>query len=157
MEMNPSKPHGPNRHSAATLHFLSLWALISLSNSCALQDQSVASTKETTFDRVKPVLERNCVHYHGTMRLPGMPAMNDTEALSRSIGPNQFIVPGEPGNSRFLAVATLSDNQAGAMPPTGHAITAEEAEILRSWIESGAPLPKENTPLNSQGASPRSR
>jgi len=120
--------------------------------------QSPDSPKnQAAFQRVLPLLETNCVHCHGVQRLPTMPALTDTEVLATLIGPGQLIVPGAPESSRFFQVVTLADNQAGAMPPTGHGISKSEVETLRKWIQSGASLPAENLTLKPRGLGPRSR
>lgn len=128
-------------------------------NSCATQTaaENKDDEKFAAFAEVKPLLERNCVHCHSTIRLPGMPSLADTKALANLIGPNKLIVPGKPEQSRFYVVVTLADNQAGAMPPTGHAMTPEEVAALKKWIQLGAELPAENIPLQRDGRSPRSR
>lgn len=111
-----------------------------------------------TFETVRPVLENTCLHCHGTNRLQNMPALTDTLAIARLIGPGKLIVPGHPEQSRFLQVVTFTDTQAGAMPPTGHAISRPEVERLRTWITAGAPLPSgPPTPLTPRGEAPRSR
>lgn len=110
-----------------------------------------------SFSRVKPVLERNCVHCHATNRLPGMPSLTDTQALTRLIGTSNLIVPGKPEQSRFYIVATLTDDQAGAMPPTGHGLNPQDTQILREWIQQGAALPEESVLLQPEGTAPRSR
>ena len=127
---------------------------------CA-SDQPLAQTSESpknpaAFQRVLPLLETNCVHCHGAQRLPTMPALADTKVLATLIGPGKLIVPGSPESSRFFQVVALSDNQAGAMPPTGHGISKSEVETLRKWIQSGAPLPAENLILKPRGMGPRS-
>jgi mono/diheme cytochrome c family protein len=113
--------------------------------------------RAASFARVRPVLEGSCVHCHGWQRLPGMPPLTDTKALAALTGPGQLIVPGHPDQSRFYAVMTLADNQTGAMPPTGHALSRKEVAALRTWIEEGAPVPFENSKLVPAGAVPRSR
>ena len=87
-----------------------------------------------------------------------MPAFTDTRALTRLIGPGNWIVPGHPERSRFFQVVTLADAQPGAMPPTGHAISRTEVEAMRAWIAAGAPVP-EGAPvvLTTRGAAPHSR
>jgi mono/diheme cytochrome c family protein len=110
-----------------------------------------------SFARVKPVLERNCVHCHAAIRLPGMPSLTDTKAIAGHIGPGKLIVPGKPEQSRFYLVAALSDDEAGAMPPTGHAMEANELSVLRDWIQGGAPVPGETILLHPEGIPPRSR
>jgi hypothetical protein len=86
-----------------------------------------------------------------------MPSLTDTQALSRLIGTNNLIVPGKPEQSRFYVVATLTDDQAGAMPPTGHALNRQDTQILKEWIQQGAALPEKPLKLQPKGTSPRSR
>ncbi len=135
-------------------------ALLVLATSCTTAPQLVApapKAKQGTFKGVLPLLETNCSHCHGEQRLPTMPALTDTKSLGALIGPGKFIVPGKPENSRFYQVVTLSDNQAGAMPPTGHAISKSELQALQTWIASGAPLSSENLVITPRGMAPRSR
>ena len=111
-----------------------------------------------SFASVRPVLESNCVHCHGPNRLAHMPALADTRSLAGLIGPGNWIVPGHPERSRFFQVVTLSDAQPGAMPPTGHAISAAEVEKLRAWIVAGAAVPEgESVALIPRGEGPRSQ
>lgn len=129
-----------------------------LAVSCVSQPSAETQDKKnSSFARVKPVLERNCVHCHASNRLSGMPALSDTKSLAGLIGPGNLIMPGKPEQSRFYQVTTLSDDQAGAMPPTGHAISSREATILREWIQGGAALPVDTIKLNPVGTAPRSR
>jgi len=116
------------------------------------QDRKVA-----LFAKVRPVLERSCVHCHAVQRLPGMPALTNTQALTSLTGPGKLIFPGSPERSRFFQVVTLSDHDVGAMPPTGHGLPKREVEALRTWILEGAPVPDRNMDLTPQGVVPRSR
>ncbi|MEP6672878.1 MAG: c-type cytochrome [Chthoniobacter sp.] len=118
---------------------------------------TVHPSAPATYQQVVPLLENNCVHCHGQQRLPSMPPLTDTAALAALIGPGKLIVPGHPEDSRFLRVVTLADNQVGAMPPTGHAISPREVELMRAWIANGAPLPAVNVDLTPRGRGPRSR
>lgn len=137
--------------------FLTLGTLL-LPVSCASQPPAKnRDDPDSSFAQVKPVLERNCVHCHAAIRLPGMPSLTDTKALASLIGPGKLIVPGKPEQSRFYLVTTLADDQAGAMPPTGHAMKRREVAALRKWIQAGAPLPKDNLKFHAEGISPRSR
>ena len=86
-----------------------------------------------------------------------MPSLTDTKALAGHIGSGKLIVPGKPEQSRFYLVAALSDDEAGAMPPTGHAMEANELSVLRDWIQGGAPVPGETILLHPEGIPPRSR
>lgn len=111
-----------------------------------------------SFESVRPVLETSCVHCHGDYRLNHMPPMNTTKALAKLRGPGNWIMPGKPEHSLFYQVVIMKDEQPGAMPPTGHAISKADAEKLRIWIQAGAPLPEgRSITLRPLGEAPRSR
>jgi mono/diheme cytochrome c family protein len=114
-------------------------------------------TAATGFDQARTVLEASCVHCHGSQRIAGMPSFSSTRDLAALTGPGKMIVPGNPEQSRFFQVVTLSDSDIGAMPPTGHALTPQEVEVLKTWIAGGAVLPEKNVPLRPHGRAPRSR
>ncbi len=127
-------------------------------NGCLPIGPSTASGgTRTSFNKIRPILESSCVHCHGAIRLPNMPSFNSTRALASITGPDKLIVPGAPEKSRFYQVTTLSDDQVGAMPPTGHALKPREIELIRQWIEEGAKIPQEDLTLTPRGQSPRSR
>lgn len=129
-----------------------LWLLATLTAGC----HSPGRGTRSAFDRVQPVLERHCVHCHGTGRLPGMPAFDTTESLQALKG--RWILPGHAASSRFYQVVAAGDDQPMAMPPTGHAISKRDAAAIRDWITAGAPLPPApGLPLQPQGREMRSR
>lgn len=112
---------------------------------------------DPAFDTVRFVLETNCVHCHGDNRLSHMPPINDTHALQRLASSPQWIVPGHPEKSRFYQVVVFPDNVPGAMPPTGHAISKRETQVLRDWIKTGARVPGgKAVKLAPRGELPRS-
>mgnify|MGYP000969729753 FL=1 len=136
-----SKPYLPS--NVLMKRFLPLLLLASFAQKLAFF--AVANS----FAPVRTVLETNCVHCHGDNRLSTMPPINDTQALSKLIG-QHWIVPGKPEASRFFQVVTFPDEIPGAMPPSGHAISKKEVQILREWIKSGAKLPAHNIKLKPQ-------
>ena len=137
--------------------FLALFAA-GILVSCTTPKSTVGTAASGGFAEAKGVIERNCVHCHGTQRLATMPSFNDTKALAALRGTGKWIVPGKPEESRFLQVVTLADSQPGTMPPTGHAISKAEIAKLRAWIVAGAAIPDGAlVMLQPQGAAPRSR
>ncbi len=117
-----------------------------------------APDSHPTFAKAKVVLETNCVHCHGDNRLSGMPSIATTRALAKLIGPGNWIIPGQPDQSRFFQVVIFPDEIPNAMPPTGHGISAPEIADLRAWILAGAPVPTQrHLKLRPQGEAPRSR
>lgn len=130
--------HRPQSKTLLRLSLLLAVAAGSLAGACAgLRGPGRAGS----FASVRPVLERHCVHCHGAGRLPHMIAFNDTSLLEALKGPGKWIQPGKPEDSRFYQVVAASDEQPGAMPPTGHAISRTDVSVIRAWIEAGAPLP----------------
>ena len=110
-----------------------------------------------TFASVRPVLEQNCVHCHGENRLGHMPAFDSNHALTSLRGQANWIVPGKPEQSRFYQVVTFSDETPMAMPPSGHAISQGDMNLLRQWIKAGAPIPEgKKIRLRPRGSLPRS-
>lgn len=132
---------------------LALLSLVACIASCTQVPTSDADA--AAFAPVRTVLETNCVHCHGDNRLSTMPPINHTQALAKLIG-QHWIVPGKPEASRFFQVVTFPDEIPGAMPPSGHAISKKEVQILRSWIKAGAKVPAHNIKLTPQGPLPRS-
>lgn len=122
---------------------------------CATAPGGGATT--SSFDQARTVIEASCVHCHGSQRIAGMPSFSSTRDLAALTGPGKMIVPGNPEQSRFFQVVAMSDSDIGAMPPTGHALTPQEVEVLKTWIAGGAVLPEKNVPLRPHGRAPRSR
>ena len=130
-------------------------AIVALLSGCQTTAPVAASG---TFESVRPILERDCVHCHGDARLPHMVSFADTAALAKLRGPNLWIWPGHPEKSRLYRVITAPDTTPNAMPPTGHAIAPEESESIRAWIAAGAKLPPgEPVKLTPRGEGIRSR
>lgn len=112
---------------------------------------------EGSFASARNVLEAKCVHCHGKERLANMPPFGSTAALAKLKADGVWLVAGKPERSRMFQVVTLTDEQIGAMPPTGHAISKAEVALLRAWIANGAPLPEgRSVTLKPQGTLVRS-
>jgi mono/diheme cytochrome c family protein len=140
------------------LHLLPLLCITLLLNACITGEPDAVADLPPTFGPAKTVLQVNCVHCHGDQRLSGMPSIASTHSLAKLIGPGNWIIPGQPDQSRFFQVVIFPDEIPNAMPPTGHAISAAEVATLRAWITAGAPLPAgRDIVLHPQGEAPRSR
>lgn len=138
------------------LLFSACLVLFSACSQPVWSDKSENASPEThLWGPALTVLEHQCVHCHGDNRLSSMPPINGTRALSKLIG-SHWIVPGKPEASRFFQVVTFPDEIPGAMPPSGHAISRKDMQILRDWIKAGARLPAQNVKLIPVGPLPRS-
>lgn len=90
--------------------------------------------------QIKPILESKCYTCHssasGEDTKPALQAFVMTRESCAGL-----IVPGNPGQSRFLALASTHHNLA-TMPPVGNRLTGTESRLLKRWILEGAPWPQ---------------
>ncbi|MBS1790361.1 MAG: PSD1 domain-containing protein [Acidobacteria bacterium] len=102
-----------------------------------------AAAQEVQFNRdIRPLLSDRCFYCHGPderNRKAGL-RLDTFEGATKDRGGYRAITPGKPDESELLRRVTSHD--AGEMMPPPSAkkapITAEEAALLRRWIEQGA-------------------
>ena len=95
-----------------------------------------AQAEPPSFSRdIRPILSGKCFQCHG----PDREAREAELRLDRrqSAIDADVIVPGNPAESWILDVVT-SDDPDLRMPAKGEPLSAEEIELLRAWIDSGA-------------------
>lgn len=127
-----------------------------LSCACTMKESPESEAELAAFAPVQAVLEANCVHCHGDNRLSTMPSIHDSRALAALVRAGGWITPGKPEASRLYQVVSFPDQAPGAMPPTGHAISKKEREVLRDWITQGARVPAGRRVFVPRGQMPRS-
>lgn len=91
---------------------------------------------EVNFTRdVRPILSGRCFKCHG----PDANARDADLRLDRREDAVEFaaIAPGAPDESSLIERISSSDPDL-RMPPTGKALTADEIDLLREWIQAGA-------------------
>jgi hypothetical protein len=92
------------------------------------------------------LLRKRCAGCHGARtQLSGLRLDERTGAL-------RVIVPGKANESKLMAMVSGAPG-AKLMPPAGARLTASELELLRRWIEGGAPYPALVTKQDSAGRS----
>jgi hypothetical protein len=112
-------------------------------------EQSNQSQKaKLDFNRdIRPILSNNCFRCHGpdeAERSGGGAQglrLDSPEGLREDLGGHFAVVPGKPDESHMIA-RILSNDPAEVMPPpeTGRKLSAAEVQLLRQWIEQGAPF-----------------
>ena len=141
---------------ARRFHAMTLRVLLPLLIASALR----AEDAESLFvRRVWPLFQEKCLACHGNdeKKIKADYDMRTLESATKGgESGSTALVPGKPEASRFFQVVTFPDEIPGAMPPSGHAISKKEVQILRDWIKSGAKLPAHNIKLKPQGPLPRS-
>lgn len=86
---------------------------------------------------VQPILEERCVHCHNQEQMPGK---FNLETRAAALRDGRRIVPGKSEQS-IMIIALTTGNHALSMPAVGTAPPPEEIEVLRAWIDAGAPWP----------------
>jgi hypothetical protein len=119
------------------LSFLALFAF-------AVPAGAIAAEAKVNFNRdIRPILSDNCFACHGPdakQRKAKLRLDNREGALAKLRGGDRAIVPGKIDES--VLVERISTDDAGQrMPPkkSGKHLTAVQIELLRRWIEQGAP------------------
>lgn len=92
---------------------------------------------------IQPILELNCVRCHMSGNDKGGLSL-DTKKDAFESGDNApNIVPFNPAKSELYVSTTLAKDDEDLMPPEGKGdpLTKNQMELLRKWIEQGAPWP----------------
>lgn len=124
---------------------LALWAIIGFQISCCLS-ATAAETKPIDFNRdIRPILSDKCFACHGfdkghrqaDLRLDVAEGAFDN---SRS---TIAITPGDISKSEVWSRITTTDPDSIMPPPDSHKeLTVAERELIKRWIEEGAPYAK---------------
>ena len=86
-------------------------------------------------EKARAVLQQHCLSCHGEARISGLD-LRQRESLLKGGDSGPAIVPGHPEES-LLYLAVL---QTGELKmPVGGTLSPEEVEVLRGWIQAGAP------------------
>jgi uncharacterized membrane protein/mono/diheme cytochrome c family protein len=88
---------------------------------------------------VAAILKANCVGCHNQVKLKGGLALDSVEGLRNGGDDGAVVVAGNPGHSEVMIRLLLTPGDKEHMPPPGkRALSAEEVEVIRKWIEDGA-------------------
>src|SRR5688572_7519675 len=108
--------------------------------SASLQAQPAPLPVEFNRD-IRPILSDACFNCHGPDKPKRKADLHfDTEEGARAdLGGHFAIVPGKPSESKMLERVASADPKKRMPPPSaGPALTKEQIELLRAWIDQGA-------------------
>jgi len=96
---------------------------------------------------VKPLLQERCYACHGGLKQKGGLRL-DTAALARKGGESGGLVAKREDGSILLLERVRSSDPEERMPPEheGETFNAAQVQILKEWIEAGAPGPADEKP-----------
>src|SRR5258707_4633514 len=136
-----------NTRSASILALAAFWLIAaSLFARAATAAEKPSATGKPNVDfnqEIRPILSENCYKCHGpddSARKAKLRFDIRDEALKPAKSGERAIVPGAPEKSQ-LVVRTGSKDADEVMPPpkSGKKLTPTQIELLRRWVEQGAP------------------
>ncbi|WP_298863559.1 PSD1 and planctomycete cytochrome C domain-containing protein [uncultured Gimesia sp.] len=122
-----------------------------------LPNQADAEEKKVSFNRdIRPILSRNCFQCHGpdsTHREADL-RLDLEESVKKTSGAELIIRPGQPDQSLLFERITSNDPDL-VMPPadSGKSLKPSEIQMIKQWIEEGAPWSKHWAYLKPQSTS----
>jgi len=122
---------------------------------CGLLWAAGAGYAQTSVDfgrQIRPILEQNCVSCHGATKVRGSLRLESEQAMLKGGKSGPAVAPGKPGASELVRRIEMSPDEEGAMPPDGPQLPKAQRDLIRAWIEAGAPWPAGVT-LTESGAS----
>ncbi len=99
-----------------------------------------ASQRVSFNEHIRPIFAKHCIACHGGVKqLSGLSFIYREQALAEAESGLRAIVPGNVAESYLIERASDSDPEF-RMPPAEHgpALSSEEIELLKRWIEAGA-------------------
>lgn len=99
-----------------------------------------AQTASVDFAReIRPLLARKCYACHGPDKGEGGLHLNERDDAFKLLESGEHaIVPGKSAESELIARVASTDHDV-RMPPEGKPLTPEEVDLLKRWIDGGAP------------------
>jgi hypothetical protein len=94
---------------------------------------------------IKPILHERCYACHGALKTESGLRADTAKTLVAGGDSGPAIVAGGSDKSLIIqkVTATLDD---GRMPPEGEPLTTAQIDLLRRWIDAGAPYPDAEEP-----------
>ncbi len=125
---------------------VALYAIVTVYGASAAEP---TPARTIDFNReIRPILSNACFTCHGPDRGArkglAVPLRLDTEEGARAdLGDHAAIVPGKPDESEALRRISSEDLSERMPPPkSGKKLSAHEVELLKTWVEQGAPYAK---------------
>src|SRR5882724_11417449 len=97
---------------------------------------SMAAAADVDFNRdVHPILAEHCFACHGGDKRSGGLSLRAYEEALKGGRTGPVILPGHSVESLLVRRVTATTSP---MPPQGPRLTAEEINVIRNWIDTGA-------------------
>ena len=106
-----------------------------------------ATPSAEAFEKVRAILEQNCLECHNPKKNKGKLRLNTHELTLKGGESGEVLVAGKPDESELLQRVMLAPDDDDLMPPLSEKsdrepLTVDQIAILKSWIEGGAHWPE---------------
>src|ERR1051325_3310844 len=130
-----------------SLGLITIWITCSLlwcvPEAMAAQSAAQNTPKPVDFNRdIRPILSDNCFACHGPddKKRQANFRLDIKDAAFASRAGYQIIVPGNASKSRLFQRISAADKATRMPPPwSGKSLTDQQVELIRRWIDDGAP------------------
>jgi hypothetical protein len=122
-------------------------AIVSLAAGSAVAAPILAGEPVDYARDVKTILARHCYACHGVLRQQATLRLDVASAIARGGESGAAILPGNAAASLLVQRVTAAD-PAERMPPEGEPLSRQQIQILKDWIDQGAPAPDEPLPAD---------
>jgi len=101
-----------------------------------------ASASPSFVRDIRPILEQRCFGCHGAEKQKADLRLDRRDSFRKGGESGPIAIPGKAGESLLIRLVEGRD-PTRVMPPEGDRLTAEQANLLRRWIDGGAVWPDE--------------
>lgn len=90
---------------------------------------------------IQPILEKSCVECHGPEKPKGKLRLDSKEGALKGGNNGVVVVPGKADESDVYRRIILPADHDDVMPNKGDKLTKAQTDLIRDWINQGAPWP----------------
>ena len=90
-------------------------------------------------EKILPIVKGTCIECHGPDKQKSDLRLDSAAWFQEGSGGTPVIKPGNPDDSELLYRIELPSDDPDVMPPKGDPLSKEQIELIRKWIEQGAP------------------
>lgn len=102
------------------------------------EEAAATAPPAVTFaDHIAPIFKARCARCHNASQARGGFALDTYAKLLEGGGSGEVIALGDADGSRLFRLVLQTEEP--KMPPSGDPLSAEELELIRTWISLGAP------------------
>ena len=142
----PAGPNGPATDAGRSAMNLCVTRLASFAVLALYCLNVFADEPRVDYSRdVKPILKSRCFGCHGALKQEAGLRLDTGKLIRKGGDDGAVLVVGDVRDSDIVNRITAADDSE-RMPPEGKPLTAEQIQIIKTWIQQGATSPSDEKP-----------